>query len=163
LAAWLAVLLAKYNYFMSASLSSFRATIREATRVDAAEVVRLIQTSVDKGSPLTEDYVHEYLDSPKSKILLAEKGGKAVGLLSYSIRPDLWHATICCFIEEITVEESERGQGIGTRLINSVMEKMRNSNCAEVVLTVDKENIAAQRLYKRLGIDEELMCLEKHL
>jgi ribosomal protein S18 acetylase RimI-like enzyme len=137
-------------------------TIREAARVDAADVVRLIKNSVDQGSPITETYVHEYMDSPKSRILMAEKNQRVVGLLSYSIRPDLWHATSCCFIEEIVVEESERGQGIGTELIKSVMEKMKKSGCAEIVLIVDKENTAAQRLYKRLGIDEEALCLEKH-
>ena len=148
---------------MSASPSSSNVTIREATYVDAEDVVRLIQTTADKGSPITEEYIHEYLDSPKSKILMAEKDGKVVGLLSYSTRPDLWHATICCFIEEITVEESERGKGIGSELIQSVMDKMKMSGCAEIALIVDKENIAAQRLYKRLGIDEEALCLEKHL
>jgi len=148
---------------MPVSLSSSQVTIREAIHADATDVVRLIQTSVDTGSPLTEEYVHEYLDSPKSKILLAEKDGKSVGLLSYSIRPDLWHATMCCFIEEITVDEPERGKGIGTQLIQFVMDKMKKSGCAEIVLIVDKENIAAQHLYKRLGIDEEALCLEKHL
>ncbi len=138
-------------------------TVREATHTDAADIVRLIQASDDKGSPITEGYVHEYLDTPKSNVLLAEQDGNPVGLLSYSIRPDLWHATICCFIEEITVEESERGKGIGTALIKFVMERMKQSNCAELVLTVDRDNIGAQRLYRRLGIDEELLCLEKHL
>lgn len=144
--------------------SAFASVIlREAARTDAADVVRLIRNSVDAGSPITEEYVHEYIENPKSKILLVEKDGRVVGLLSYSIRPDLWHATICCFIEEIVVEESERGKGIGTQLIQSVMEEMKKSGCAEIVLIVDKENIAAQRLYIRLGIDEEAMCLEKHL
>jgi ribosomal protein S18 acetylase RimI-like enzyme len=138
-------------------------TIRTATHTDAADVVRLIKDSADRGSPITGAYVHEYMDSPQSKILLAEKNQKVVGLLSYSIRPDLWHAAICCFIEEIVVEESERGQGIGTELIQSVMEKMKASDCAEITLIVDSENTAAERLYKRLGIDEEAVCLEKHL
>ena len=148
---------------MLASSSSSQVTIRDATHADTADIVRLIQTTTDKGSPLTEEYAREYLDTPKSKSLLAEKDEKSVGLLSYSVHPDLWHATICCFIEEITVDESERGQGIGTQLIQSVMEEMKKSGCAEVVLIVDKENVAAQRLYKRLGIDEEALCLEKHL
>jgi ribosomal protein S18 acetylase RimI-like enzyme len=148
---------------MNDSPSSTRVTIREAIHTDVAEVVRLIQTSVDSGSPVSEKYVREYMNHPNSKILLAEKNQKVVGLLSYSTRPDLWHATICCFIKEITVEEAERGQGIGTKLINSVMDKMKQSGCAELVLTVNKENTAAQRLYKRLGIDEEAVCLEKHL
>lgn len=140
-----------------------RVSIREANRTDAAEIARLIQHSVDQGSPLTEDYVCEYLASPQSNILLAEKDEKVAGLLSYSTRPDLWHATLCCFIEEIAVEEAQRGKGIGTALIRYVKEKMKKAGCAEIVLIVDKENVAAQRLYKRLGIDEEALCLEKHL
>ena len=147
---------------MTISPSSTDVTVREATHADAPDVVRLIRSSLDEGSPISEGYVHEYISHPNSKILLAEKHQKVLGLLSYFIRPDLWHATICCFIEEITVEESERGKGIGTQLIQSVMDKMKNSGCAEIVLIVDKENTAAQRLYKRLGIDEEAVCLEKH-
>lgn len=139
--------------------------LRYAVAEDAAEIVNLIQAHASVGgwhSPLTADYIATYLASPASKILLAIENGRPVGLLSYSTRPDLFHAGTCCFIEELVVAEEKRGQGIGSLLLKAVLDDARQSGWPEVSLSVLPQNSGAQRLYRQLGFVEESVLLEQH-
>jgi len=139
--------------------------IRDATYGDSTGIVRLIRGLSEtpaQENPLTETYVRGYLDAPNSRILLAVRGERVIGLLSYSVRPDLFHAAPCCFIEELVVDASERGKGIGTELMRALLARTDKEDCAEVSLTVMPENTSAQRFYRRLGITEEVLCLERH-
>ncbi len=140
-------------------------SIREATIQDAALVVRLIAdlaSSIDGYSPITEQYAQEYLSSPTSKILLAEIQGQAVGQLSYSIRPDLYHAAPTALIEELVVLEGFRSQGVGGALLDEVLARLEKSGCAEVSLSVLNDNLNAIRLYRAHGLTNEALYLEKH-
>jgi ribosomal protein S18 acetylase RimI-like enzyme len=138
--------------------------IREAESGDVAVIVQLIQelaTSTER-SPITETYVMQYLDSPTSTILLAETQGNVVGLLSYSLRPDLYHAANSCLIEEIVVQESMRGRGVGSTLLTELLSRLSSKDCAEVSLAVMSDNTGAIRFYKRHGLREEALFLERH-
>jgi ribosomal protein S18 acetylase RimI-like enzyme len=140
-------------------------SIRDAINSDKAEILRLVQGLSNESNietPLTIRYISKYLSSPCSHILLAEKEKRVVGLLSYSVRPDLWHAAMCCFIEEIVVKASERERGIGTELLIALIDRVKKKNYAEISITVMPKNKSAQRLYKLVGINEEVICLEKH-
>jgi ribosomal protein S18 acetylase RimI-like enzyme len=139
--------------------------IREATIQDASVVVHLISemaSSIDGSSPITEQYAREYLSSPSSHILLAEIQGQAVGLLSYSIRPDLYHAAPTALIEELVVSEGFRSQGVGGALLDEVLSRLEKSGCAEVSLSVLNDNLDAIRLYRAHGLADEALYLEKH-
>ncbi len=140
--------------------------VRDATDEDAPEVVDLIQELARNGgdtSPITEEYVRHYLASPSSHILLAIQDEEALGLLSYSIRPNLYHAGDSAYIEELVARESARGQGVGSALLSDVMERLTNQGCVEVSISTMPDNEGAQRLYKRHGLVDEAVFLEKHL
>lgn len=140
--------------------------VRQAdSRDTTAIVVQLINEMATLGnqqSPITEEYVNRYLASPVSKVLLAEKHGQIVGLLSYSIRPDLYHTANSCLIEELMVHEGSRGQGAGGALLEELFSRLEASRCAEVSLAVMPNNIQAIRFYRRHGLTEEALFLEKH-
>jgi ribosomal protein S18 acetylase RimI-like enzyme len=138
--------------------------IREAESGDMSVIVRLIQeleTATDR-SPITETYVMQYLDSPTSMILLAETQGNVIGLLSYSLRPDLYHAANSCLIEEFVVHEPMRGKGVGSALLRELLSRLSSRDCAEVSLAVMPDNTGAIRFYKRHGLTEEALFLERH-
>ena len=81
-------------------------TVRDARPGDEATVVQLVAElaqTIAETSPLTERYVGEYLAFPGCGILLAEEDNHAVGLLSYSMRPNLYHAAQSTLIEELVV------------------------------------------------------------
>jgi ribosomal protein S18 acetylase RimI-like enzyme len=139
--------------------------IREAKPHDADSVVRLIAghaAASGERSPLTPDYVAQYLTSAVSRILLAEQRDQVIGLLSYSLRPDLYHAGTVCLIEELIVDVSQRGQGVGSALLTELLSRLTATGCAEVALAVMPDNAPAIQLYRKHGLTDEALFLEKH-
>lgn len=137
--------------------------IRNAQSKDSGIIVRLIsELAVASGetSPISTRYVEHYLASPSSRILLAETNGDVIGLLSYSVRPDLYHAGDCCLIEELVVRDGRRGQGAGSALIKELLVRMKD--CVEVGLGVMPDNVSAIRFYQKHGFGDEALLLERH-
>jgi ribosomal protein S18 acetylase RimI-like enzyme len=141
------------------------AAIRYATRDDYAAIVRLIrQLAEDAGEKawLTEEYVETYLSFPGSGALLAEEGGRVVGLLTYHVRPGLYHAADCCLIDELVVDRPVRRQGIGSALLGRLLQEQEHTDCAEVGVSCMPDNERAIRLYHRHGLVDEALLLERH-
>lgn len=140
--------------------------IRNATQQDIPAILTLIRELAEAGgetSPIHEAYVEEYLASHDSNLLLADDGGGVVGLLSYSVRPDLYHAGRCCMIEELVVTGDKRGRGIGGALLQAVLEEGQLGGWVEVSVGVMQDNQRAQVFYKRHGLVYEALLLERHL
>jgi ribosomal protein S18 acetylase RimI-like enzyme len=140
--------------------------VREATVGDEPLVVGLIQELAEAGgdsSPITEAYVTAYLAFPGSRVLLAEEEGRAIGLLSYAVRPDLYHAANSGVIEELVVLRSDRGRGVGSALLSDVLRRMAAAGCVEVSVAAMPDNETALRFYRSHGLVEEAVFLETHL
>ena len=54
----------------------------------------------------------------------------------------------------VAVDESHRGRGIGTKLIEAVLDRATARGVREVFLEVRKSNTKAQELYKTFGFSE---------
>ncbi len=140
--------------------------IRTAGREDApaiAERIRELAASVGESSPVDAEAVRVFLDHPECAALVAELDGRVAGVLSYSIRPNLYHAGPSCVIEELAVAPGDRSSGIGGALLTDLMERMRAIGCAEVSVTVLASNHDALRFYRRHGLTDEAIFLERHL
>lgn len=139
--------------------------IRRASGDDAPAITGLISElahSIGEASPMSDHYARIYLASQSCGVLLAEIEGATVGLLSYSIRPNLYHAGPCALIEELVVRASRRGQGIGTALLREAICLFESMGCAEASVSTLPDNQGAQRLYRNLGFTDEGVLLEKH-
>jgi GNAT superfamily N-acetyltransferase len=140
--------------------------IRPAHSGDEPRIAGLIQDlAVASGetSHVTETMVRRYLEFPGNVILLAEQPDGAVGLISYAVRPDLYHGADCCEIEELVVVESERNAGIGSALVTEVLKIAARLGCAEVSVSTLPDNTGAIRFYKSHGLVDEAVLLEIHL
>jgi ribosomal protein S18 acetylase RimI-like enzyme len=140
-------------------------TIRSAQTEDATSVVRLISEMAgmdgDSG-PIDQEYVTYYLSCPHSYALLAEAEGQVIGLLSYSIRPNLYHAGDACLIEQLIVQEGARGRGVGSALVTELLRRLTELGCVEVSVSAMPDNEGAIRFYRSHGLTEEAVLLEKH-
>ena len=137
--------------------------IRAPELQDIPAIVQLISelaATAGEMSPINPDYVNQYLNSPISRILLAEVDGEIVGLMSYSIRPDLYHAGDCGLIEELIVRDGKRNRGIGSAMLKDLFARL--AGCKEISVGVMTENSEALKFYRRQGLDEEAVLLEKH-
>ncbi len=95
-------------------------------------------------------------------MLLAEAAGERVGLLAYSLNPNLFHAADGCLIEDLYVRPSWRGKGVARALVAHVMAEAPRRGWAEVSVSTGKDNVAALSLYRGQGLVEEYVLLEKH-
>jgi ribosomal protein S18 acetylase RimI-like enzyme len=139
--------------------------IRRATAADAGVVADLIGEMARAFGGTREmdaSYVPIYLAHPGNGILLAEAAGEPVGLLAYSLRPNLYHGGGAGTVEELVVRAGMRRRGVGTALLRHGLDLLEEAGCVEVSLSTDLGNETAQALYRRLGLTEESLELAKH-
>jgi GNAT superfamily N-acetyltransferase len=140
-------------------------SIVAATAADADVIVELIrELAAHSGGTAQTDaaYVRRYLAYPGRTVLLAEVDGERVGVLAYSLNPNLYHAADGCLVEDLFVRPRFRGRGVGRALVARVMAEAARQGWAEVSVSTDRDNHAALGLYRGLGLAEEYVLLEKH-
>ncbi len=136
-----------------------------AAASDADAIVGLVrELGRDWGetSGLDAAYARRYLAFPGRVVLFAEAAGERVGMLVYSLNPNLFHAADGCLIEDLYVRPAWRGKGVGRALVAHVMAEAPRRGCAEVSVSTGKDNHAALALYRGQGLVEEYVLLEKH-
>lgn len=55
------------------------------------------------------------------------------------------------YIAELAIDENQRGKGLGTRVLEEIIEKVKEKDFKRVVLDADFNNTGAFRLYESLG------------
>lgn len=138
------------------------AELAQTTPVYAPSGSASAEISAGETSPITGEYVLEYLAFPGSHVLLAEEDGRVAGLLSYSVRPNLYHAANSALIEELVVRQSARGRGVGSALLSELLRRLPALGCAEVSVTTMPDNDGAIRFYRSHGLVDQAVFLEKH-
>jgi GNAT superfamily N-acetyltransferase len=93
------------------------------------------------------------LEEPDVVIYVAEADGTVVGYVFAGIEPQSWKELReeAGFIHDLLVEESARGQGIATRLLEAASTWLEDRGSPRVMLWTAEKNPAAQRLFERAG------------
>jgi len=147
--------------------------LREARRGDLSAIVALLADdrlgSGREGpvDPLPESYVRafEALDAdPNHRLMLAVDADEVVAVLQLSFLPNLtyrgsWRAQI----EGVRVVASQRGKGLGRRMMQAAIEQARERGCAMVQLTTDTARPAALAFYEGLGFVASHHGMKLHL
>ena len=89
--------------------------------------------------------------------------GALVGITHVVLHPNTWNTTKCCYLEDLYVNESVRGHGVGWALIEHVYEFARQQNCNRVYWTTQEDNTAARRLYDTLASKTDMIQYRKDL
>jgi len=146
--------------------SQMQLTIRTAITKDSPAIASLIQELAETAgetSPITATYVQNYISQPGSHILLAEEDSQVIGLLSFSIHPNLYHAGNTAMVEELVVQESRRNHGVGSALLKRFLNQIETYGCIEASVSTRCDNNNAIQFYKTHGLVDEALLLEKHL
>ena len=86
-----------------------------------------------------------------------------VGITHVVLHPNTWNTTECCYLEDLYVSESVRGQGVGRALIEYVYDFARQQNCNRVYWTTQESNTDARRLYDKLASLTDMVQYRKNL
>lgn len=95
--------------------------------------------------------VDEILKRNDTKIFVAELNGKLVGLITFYVLPNIRHGSHRGHIEDIVVSKNMRGEGIGSKLFDSVKKYCRDNNIKVIKLDSGRELIDAHKFYEKNG------------
>jgi len=90
-------------------------------------------------------------DHAVGRILTARLSGELVGVAVISFLWTLEHGGPAAWLDEVYVEPTRRGAGIGRKLVEAAMQVARDNGCIALDLEVDAGHEAAERLYERMG------------
>lgn len=132
-------------------------SIRLATADDAEPVAALMigfRNWQDRAEPSDDSFregVRRLLADADTEYLLG--GDPPAGVCQLRFRYGLWHAALDCWLEDLYVDQSARGTGLGRALVAAAFERARDRGCARVQLDVSEANTSALALYESLGFE----------
>ncbi|NLE79152.1 MAG: GNAT family N-acetyltransferase [Rhodococcus sp.] len=131
--------------------------------VAAATAHMLDRVDVDVfDNPIDPESFRQFLANPMNQLVVAvledpsdsARTGTVIGMasaISY-VHPD---KPLQTFINEVGVAERYRRHGIGTRLIEFLLEHARSLGCTEAWVATEVDNAAARALYRATGGRED--------
>lgn len=157
--------------------------IRAANRADISEIGRLLRQVLDVhhfGRPdLFKANAKKYADSeleailrdPKTPVFVAqddadadENGAKILGyafcVFQQRLNDNILTDVKSLYIDDLCVDEIERGKGVGRALYEYVLAFAKSSGCYNVTLNVWACNESARRFYENLGLTPQKIGME---
>jgi ribosomal protein S18 acetylase RimI-like enzyme len=129
--------------------------VRLATDEDAADVARLIvgfrdwQGRAEPSDASIEASVRRLLADANTEYLLG--GEPPAGVLQLRFRHSVWTGTDDAHLEDLFVEQSARGSGLGRELVEAALTRARERGCARIELDANEANEPALELYRSVG------------
>src|SRR5207249_1805544 len=121
----------------------------------AYQLLGLLITQAPGLSPIAEKQ-SEALDAilhdrSRGRIFVAREAGKVVGMASLLYTISTAEGGKAALFEDFIVQPEYRRQGIGTRLLEYVIQQARAEGVLRITLLTDLQNDNAQDLYRKLG------------
>jgi GNAT superfamily N-acetyltransferase len=90
-----------------------------------------------------------------------ERGIAGICVICYAISTSI--GALVAKLDDVSVKEDRRGQGVGTALMDQLKEQLRSESVKRIDVAVHMENPEARRFYERLGFitlnEERLACV----
>ena len=135
-------------------------TLRRAAAADVPAIVALLADDVlgagreEPGDPAYLRAFEAVAADPHQWLMVADLDGEVVGTLQLTVIPGLSHRGMTRGqVEAVRVAASQRGSGLGTRMIEWAVETARELGCGQVQLTSNATRVDAHRFYERLGFE----------
>ena len=130
-------------------------TIRKGTPADVEPALLLIKelAAFEKAPEQVINTVEQMLidgygEKPIFDLLVAEADQKIAGIAIYFIKYSTWKGK-CLYLDDIVVQESLRGKGIGKQLFDAVVAEAKLCNCQQLQWQVLNWNEPAINFYKK--------------
>lgn len=102
------------------------------------------------------------LGNPRACILVAEEQGEVVGMCTGQIVISTAEGGPSILVEDVVVSSDRQGKGIGTRLMEAVLQFAGENRATRLQLLADCDNTPALKFYNKIGWNKtSLICLRK--
>lgn len=113
-----------------------------------------------------EDLLSVFSD-PETLVFIYEENGMVLGHAFCVLQTVAEHRLLCdcrtLYIDDICVDESARGKGIGKALFDHVMAYALKAGCHNITLNVWSFNHDAERFYQKMGFLPQKTVMERIL
>lgn len=134
--------------------SDTEVVVEEVTSVSdelVESLTSLVPQLSSSAPPPSAAEVRAIVESPATVLLVARSGvgGEVLGSLTLVLFriPTGMRA----WIEDVVVDDAQRGRGVGSALVKRAIERAREAGCRNVDLTSRPSRQDANRLYQQLG------------
>ena len=93
----------------------------------------------------------------------AFKDDVLIAIAHVVLHPNTWNDTECCYLEDLYVDKTVRGQGIGRTLIEHIYDFATLQGCNRVYWTTQEDNTAARILYDTIANKTDMVQYRKNL
>ncbi len=145
------------------------ARIRKYEPRDCDSVVALAEKYASWDTTPTSVDIQGFWSREPDLFLVAEEEGRVVGF-AFGLESNLpdevlrkRKATRAGSIEVLAVDRDRRRKGIATALLSRLFDAFRSRGIDYVSLAVPAEEVAARKLYEKLGFEERVYFLAKRL
>ena len=116
-----------------------------------ALLIQLSRSGKDRGK-IPEEWFKDIINSPWHDLLVAEEDGKILGLacLSVVMGPNVRKNA---YLEDFVTDSSVRGQGVGGKLWEAMLEWGKEKGCKRLEFTCGQGRETAQEFYKHHGAE----------
>ena len=139
-------------------------TYRHAVASDAPQVLALLEEIMRHHgvSPPQPEHlsatVATILASPDHELLVAETGGRLVGMCALIFSQSTWSASPVCELQDVVVTREVRRAEVGRGLLENAEALARARGCSRLFLLAEYWNLDAHAFYRSLGLEEKT-CL----
>jgi GNAT superfamily N-acetyltransferase len=88
---------------------------------------------------------------------------KLVGITHVIFHRSTWMAKHTCYLQDLYVEDSQRGQGTGAALIEAVADLARANGAGRLYWNTHETNATARRLYDKIANNSGFIQYRKAL
>jgi GNAT superfamily N-acetyltransferase len=129
-------------------------TIRDALPADAPAIATLLG---QLGYPTDAGAAAERLQRLRilgDRVIVAELDAAVVGLAHLQVTPAIERDRPAAKIGALVVDETRRGQGIGSALVAELEAEARARGCGLLYLTTAEQRDGAHAFYERVGLEQ---------
>lgn len=94
---------------------------------------------------VVDRYVAKALKDPESRLYILLKNGQVIGTCTVDLSSNT------NYLYGLAIAELERGQGYGSNIAKSLVNKLIEQNDKEFQIAVEDSNVGAKRLYEKIG------------
>ena len=136
--------------------------VRTATPQDSKELVNLADELIRLNDWTGRELMlQETFQDSNCKVYVAEVDEKIVGFIELRVFSDFVEGTLIAFIQNLVVKKGFRNLGVGSNLVEQVIEEAEKRSVNEIHVWTEFDNQQAINFYTGQGFKKRAVLLEK--